>query len=84
MTAVKTAISLDKGLFDEMDRLARRRGVPRSRLYAEAVELYLHRRDARDLTEQLNRVYDEPATATEKRLRKAAAGSFRRLVEGSW
>jgi metal-responsive CopG/Arc/MetJ family transcriptional regulator len=37
----KTAISLPRALADRAERAARRRGIPRSRLYALALEAFL-------------------------------------------
>jgi len=37
----KTAVSLPRGLADRAERAARRRGIPRSRLYALALEAFL-------------------------------------------
>jgi metal-responsive CopG/Arc/MetJ family transcriptional regulator len=38
---VKTAVSIPDDLFERADRVAARRGVSRSRLYAEALEMFV-------------------------------------------
>lgn len=43
MASVKTAISLQKPLFDEAKALARKMKIPRSRLLAIALREYLQR-----------------------------------------
>jgi metal-responsive CopG/Arc/MetJ family transcriptional regulator len=59
---MKTAISIPDPLFRSAERLAKRLGVPRSRLYADALERYLADREERDTTARLNEIYEkEPA-----------------------
>ncbi len=63
MTAVilqemKTAISLPDELFQQADELARRLGIPRSRLYARALTEYLEAHAPGQITSALNDVYD--------------------------
>jgi metal-responsive CopG/Arc/MetJ family transcriptional regulator len=55
---MKTAISVPNGLFEAADKLARRLGVSRSRLYADAVEEFLGRHRGEDVTEKLDRLYE--------------------------
>lgn len=54
----KTAISLPRALADRAERAARRRGIPRSRLYALALEAFLvdEQEGEEELTAQLNAV----------------------------
>jgi len=54
---VKTAISIPDHLFDEAEETARKLGLSRSELYAQAIEAFLeaHRRDG--VTAMLNEVY---------------------------
>lgn len=59
---MKTAVSIPDELFAEADDLARRLGVPRSRLFADALAVYLaaHRRSR--VTAALDEVYaDQPS-----------------------
>jgi hypothetical protein len=60
---MKTAVSIPDDLFVEADDLARRLGVPRSRLFADALAAYLaaHRRSG--VTAALDELYaDQPST----------------------
>jgi metal-responsive CopG/Arc/MetJ family transcriptional regulator len=57
---VKTAVSIPDPIFEAADRLARRRRVSRSALYAEALELLLATdTDDAAITERLDAVYAE-------------------------
>ncbi len=54
---MKLAISVPDPLSRAADRAARRLRVPRSQLYARAIEAYLKQQDRPDITERLNAVY---------------------------
>jgi metal-responsive CopG/Arc/MetJ family transcriptional regulator len=54
MPHVKTAISLDESLFEEVEALARKMGISRSQLFAKAVEDFIRRRENEELLERLN------------------------------
>ncbi len=59
---MKTAVSIPEPLFRRAERLAKRMRVPRSRLYADALERYVAEREKDDVTARLNEIYDqEPA-----------------------
>jgi hypothetical protein len=46
-------------LFQAAERLAKRLGIPRSRLYSRAIERYVSEAQERDVTALLNKVYAE-------------------------
>jgi metal-responsive CopG/Arc/MetJ family transcriptional regulator len=75
---MKTAVSLPDRVHRDADRLARRLGKSRSRLYSEALQLYLARYDADGVTDALNAVSDETETALEPDLRSVSADVLRR------
>jgi hypothetical protein len=54
MAAVKVAISMQKSLFERAERAARRMSVSRSRLLSLALEDFLTKHDAAELTRRIN------------------------------
>jgi len=60
---VKITVSIPVSLFDGADRLARRRGVPRSRLYAEALQHYVDEDSESEVTRQLDELAAEIDTS---------------------
>ena len=56
---MKTAISLPEPLFQAAERLAKRMGLSRSVLFQRALQTYLQRHQDADVTEALNRVFDQ-------------------------
>ena len=81
MGNIKTAISLQKSLFEQVDSLAREKKVSRSRLFVLALEDYLRREQNRKLVEQLNAVYADEPDPAEKALQRKMRRYHRRVVE---
>lgn len=68
---MKTAISLPDDLFAAMDALAKKLGVPRSRLVAEAVAEYVAKHRTGRITERLDAVYGTEPAEVPQPIRKA-------------
>lgn len=62
---MKTAISVQDNLFKRAEKFARKRKISRSRLFSEAVEEYLDRREPDDITANLNEVYSTEGSAAD-------------------
>ena len=56
---MKTAISIPDDVFRSAESLAKRLGVSRSQLYANAVSEFVSRHKSEQVTARLNAVYDE-------------------------
>ena len=54
---MKTAISIPDPLFKEAERLTKRLRIPRSQLYARALQAYLQRQRSKGIKEALDEVY---------------------------
>lgn len=61
-SVVKTAVSIPDPIFEAADRLARRRRISRSELYAEALARLLEDDESRGITERLDEVYGDRAS----------------------
>ena len=84
METIKTAISIQKSLFEKAEDLARKMKVPRSRIYALALQDYLRRRENKNLLAQINAAHEEEPEVSEKNLRHKSKRTHQRLVEGEW
>jgi metal-responsive CopG/Arc/MetJ family transcriptional regulator len=54
---MKTAISLPDNLFKMAEKTAKKMGIPRSQLFARAIEEFINKQSKNSITEKLNRVY---------------------------
>jgi metal-responsive CopG/Arc/MetJ family transcriptional regulator len=84
MQTVKTAVSLQKQLFEQAEELARRMHVTRSRLFVLALEDYISRQQNRELLSQINAAYQGERDHSEETLLRKARGTHPRVVEGDW
>ncbi len=84
MAIVKTAVSVDEKLFKEAHRLARRLGIPRSRLFSMALEEYLRQEENRVLLRQINQAYAGGSDQAERKAMSAMKRKQRAMVEGRW
>ena len=84
MATVKTAISIQEKLFEEINHLAKEMQMPRSKLIALAVEEFINRRENRRIWAALNEVYADAPDSGDEALHKDMQRKHRRLVEGQW
>ena len=78
---MKTAISLPDPLFAQADAAAKKAGLSRSELYARALQAYLAAHAPAEITERLNRVYQNRRSRTDRAL---AAVARRGLAGEDW
>jgi metal-responsive CopG/Arc/MetJ family transcriptional regulator len=84
MQSVKTAISLQKPLFEQAENIARRMKVSRSRLFVLALEDYIQRQQNCELLNQIKAAYAAEPEPAEKVLRRKARPAHRRIIEDEW
>jgi metal-responsive CopG/Arc/MetJ family transcriptional regulator len=54
---MKTAVSLPEELFKQAEKTAARLGIPRSRLFAQALEEFIEHHRGDSVTKRLNELY---------------------------
>ena len=84
MSTIKTAISIQKALFDQVNELAAELQMPRSQLFVLAVEEYIKRHENRKILEALNEVYQDAPDPSEKVLRQGMQRKHRQLMDEEW
>jgi metal-responsive CopG/Arc/MetJ family transcriptional regulator len=78
---MKTAVSIPNELFDMAERLAKRAGKSRSRLFSDALREYVARRSPDKITEAMDQALAEIGDSTDPFV---AAASRRRLERSEW
>lgn len=76
---IKTAISIQKALFEKAENLARKMNVSRSRIYALALQDYLRRMENMNLLAQINAAHGDEPKPAEKTLRQKSKRTHRAL-----
>ena len=77
---MKTAVSLPDRLYHEAEKTARSMGIPRSRLFAKALEEFIEHHKRENVTERLNLVYANRKTEDLQELSAAGLESIRELT----
>jgi metal-responsive CopG/Arc/MetJ family transcriptional regulator len=84
MQAIKTAISIEKNLFDQAEIIATTMKVSRSRLFAIALQDFIEHQKNKEMLAQINAAYADEPDVTEQNLRSKSLRQHRRIVEGEW
>jgi len=84
MANIKTAISLQKSLFEQVDLMAREMKVSRSRLFVMALEEYIRRYQNQVLLEKINQTNQNAPDKIEKARLRGMKKQQRKAVEGEW
>ncbi len=84
MSTIKTAISLQKSLFEQLDTLARELKVSRSHLFTLALEEFIRRYENQRLFEKINSAYEDAPDLNEQLRLRQMRRQQRKIVEGEW
>jgi metal-responsive CopG/Arc/MetJ family transcriptional regulator len=84
MANIKTAISIEKPLFEEVEALAEEMKVSRSYLFTLATRDFIQYHKSQKLLDAINATYDDSPDNEEKRLRVQMKSKHRQLVKGQW
>jgi len=84
MGIIKTAISLEKPLFEKIEALAKEMRVSRSRIFVLAAQDFLDRHKNRKLFEEINNAYDDMPTAEENKLLAEMRDRHTEVVKEKW
>jgi len=77
LAAMKTAISIPDPLFEEAERLTKRLRIPRSQLYARALEAYVQRQRSKGIKEALDEVYSTESSELDSVMTQLQAMTLR-------
>ena len=85
MANIKTAVSLPKSLFEQVEALARQMKMPRNRVFVLALEDFIRDCQDQQLFDKINKAYeDAPPDRAELLHLRQIRRQHRRTVEGEW
>jgi len=84
MANIKTAISIDKPLFEKVDSLARELNISRSRIFALAAIEFIQRHKNQKLLEAINAAYDDIPDLKEESLKSMIRSRHLKMVKDQW
>lgn len=83
MATVKTAISIEKKLFEELTSLAKKMRVSRSHLFSMAAKELIEKAKNRRLLQELNEAYQDGGEEEQGTLEQMMA-LHREMLKGEW
>ncbi|MBU3918218.1 ribbon-helix-helix domain-containing protein [bacterium] len=81
MPGIKTAVSIEKSLFEKAEKLAHNMNVSRSKLFSLAINEYLKKQENYLLLAQLNSVYGEDQNQEEENLFQFHQENHKNIIE---
>jgi metal-responsive CopG/Arc/MetJ family transcriptional regulator len=84
MPNIKTAISIEKPLFEEMEKLALELKTSRSRVFSLAAQEFIDRHRNQKLLQAINKAYEDIPDDKEKSLRSIMRQRHLRMVKDQW
>ena len=73
---MKVAVSIPDPIFEAAEKLAKKRDIPRSQIFAEALAAYLELRNSESVTALLNEIYGQHSSVLDEGLSKAQFDSI--------
>lgn len=84
-SSVKTAISMQKELFDAVNKLTEELHISRSKLFVMAVQDYIQRNESKDLLSKINNAFSDYPDSDEIKLHNKMKSKQRKNLEReSW
>jgi len=84
MGSIKTAISIDEPLFEQVENLAHELNISRSRIFAMAVTEFIQRHRNQQLLEAINAAYDDVPEISEESLQSKMRSKQLKMVRDQW
>jgi metal-responsive CopG/Arc/MetJ family transcriptional regulator len=84
MANIKTAISIDKPLFEEVEELAHELNTSRSRIFSLAAQEFIDRHKNQKLLQAINEAYEDMPDEKEESLKSMMRSRHLRMVKDQW
>ncbi len=84
MANIKTAVSIDKSLFEQAESIAREMKVSRSSLFALALQDFIRHHQNEELLRRINEAYEDAPDEDEQERGHKMRRKQRKVVEGEW
>jgi metal-responsive CopG/Arc/MetJ family transcriptional regulator len=84
MTVIKTAISIDKSLFEKINQLANEIKLSRSQIFSQAVRYFVDKRDNLELVRRINQAYSDVLDEAETRLLEKSKRRYKETLKEEW
>jgi metal-responsive CopG/Arc/MetJ family transcriptional regulator len=83
-STIKTAISIQKSLFEQAETLAQELNVSRSELFGLAIETFVKHHQNQTLLQEINNAYSDEQDASDKVRLSKMRKHHRKIVRNEW
>jgi len=84
MSTVKTAISIDRKLFEKINKLSDEIKLSRSQIFSQAVKYFIDRKTNLELVRRINRAYSDIIDEDEAELQERSKQKYAEIIEEEW
>ncbi|MCK4760827.1 MAG: ribbon-helix-helix protein, CopG family [Candidatus Aminicenantes bacterium] len=84
MTAIKTAISIDDRLFDQINKLSNELKISRSQIFSQAVRYFIERKNNLELVRKINRAYSDVLDEDEMERLEMSKQKYKEVIKETW
>ncbi len=84
MPNIKTAVSLDKTLFSQINQMAQVLNISRSRLFSLAAKEFIQKHQNQKLLDAINSAYDDMPDPEEQKIYTKMRNKHKRMVKNQW
>jgi len=81
MATIKTAISIDEGLYIKVKDLSSRLNISKSRIFSQAVEYFIDKNDNLELLKKINDAYSSEINEVDPDYLIAVKKSYSKIIE---
>ena len=81
MSAIKTAISIDEDLYEEVKDLSSRLNMSKSRIFSQAVEYFIDKKNNLELLKKINELYSTELNEIDTEYLEAAKKSYSKIID---
>jgi metal-responsive CopG/Arc/MetJ family transcriptional regulator len=81
MSTIKTAISIDEDLFNEVKDLSTRLNIPKSQIFSQAVQYFIDKKNNLELLKKINETYREELSEIDTDYLKAAKKPYSQIID---
>jgi hypothetical protein len=85
MSTVKTAISIDKDIYDDVVHMTKELHISKSQFFSQAAQYMIDRKNNLNLLREINTAYGDHKESEEEKTHKRAAKRYRqKRISGQW
>ena len=81
MPAIKTAISIDEDLYKEVKKLSSSLNMSKSRIFSQAVEYFIYKKNNLELLKKINESYSEDLNEIDSEYIETAKKSYSKIID---